>query len=345
MKKSMVIFLAFALLLTGCGDSSNIAAESPTWQEQYDLGVRYLSECNYEEAIIAFTVAIEIDPKQAPAYVGRGDAYVGLGEMDENLKAAQADYEQAIELDETNADAYFGLANVYISQKEYNKALETLRQGYEVTHIKQFLDLENHIQSQIDKNENAWIFTDNMVRAEELTVGGVPFWESTIERTAELFPNGENVWASGWIVNNTKKSYTQYLNDISVVSAQQMIDSPGLNSINFSSWKDRMAVANYTELREIRFGNSKQEALEILGLSDAGIGFCMAFEPSKVLRFVCTEGKWTEDIEHAGTVSPGSVVEFIWTNFNSGQEMILSLQFDESDLLDHITYHFMDLKY
>ena len=55
------------LYLAACGVSG------PTWQEKYDLGVRYLSEGNYEEAIIAFTAAIEIDPKQASAYVGRGD--------------------------------------------------------------------------------------------------------------------------------------------------------------------------------------------------------------------------------------------------------------------------------
>ena len=43
-----------------------------TWQEQYDLGVRYLAEGNYEEAIIAFTAAIEIDPNRVEAYMGRG---------------------------------------------------------------------------------------------------------------------------------------------------------------------------------------------------------------------------------------------------------------------------------
>lgn len=49
------------------------------------MGVRYLSEGNYEEAIIAFTAAIEIDPKRAEAYVGRGDAYVLSENAVENL--------------------------------------------------------------------------------------------------------------------------------------------------------------------------------------------------------------------------------------------------------------------
>ena len=86
------VILVFAVFLTGCSQKK----EETTWQKQYDLGVRYLEEGNYEEAIIAFTAAIEIDPKQAPVYVGRGDAYIGLGETEENLASAQADYEMAI---------------------------------------------------------------------------------------------------------------------------------------------------------------------------------------------------------------------------------------------------------
>ena len=38
------------------------------------------------------TAAIEIDPKQAPVYVGRGNAYVLSGETEDNLSAAKADY-------------------------------------------------------------------------------------------------------------------------------------------------------------------------------------------------------------------------------------------------------------
>ena len=66
--------------LSACGQSG------PTWQEQYDLGVRYLSEGNYEEAIIAFTAAIEIDPKRPEAYAKAAEAYEAL----EDYKSAVA---------------------------------------------------------------------------------------------------------------------------------------------------------------------------------------------------------------------------------------------------------------
>lgn len=126
-KRGLLLPLLLLGLLTAFSPSQKTA--ETTWREQYDLGVRYLSEGNYEEAIIAFTAAIEIDPKQAPAYLGRGDAYIGSGETGENLTAAQADYEQAIVLDETSADTYEKLANVYVSLGDIESAIKILQQG------------------------------------------------------------------------------------------------------------------------------------------------------------------------------------------------------------------------
>lgn len=120
---SLVLLVVIGLLpVVGCGQ------KAPNWQEQYDLGVRYLSEGNYEDAIIAFTAAIEIDPNRAEAYVGRGDAYIKSGET---LSFAQMDYEQAIELDETLVEAYLGLADVYSRQGMKDKAQQILQEGQE----------------------------------------------------------------------------------------------------------------------------------------------------------------------------------------------------------------------
>ena len=127
-RRIFCVLFVLALVLCACTQSAAM-----TWQEQYDLGVRYLSEGNYREAIIAFTAAIEIDPKQADAYVGRGQAYVLSGETEENLAAALADFEAAIELDGTLAEAWLGLADVYIRRGEYDRALEILQEALEKT--------------------------------------------------------------------------------------------------------------------------------------------------------------------------------------------------------------------
>lgn len=129
MKKMLSAILSIALLMSlfACGK----APETASWQEQYDLGVRYLSEGNYEEAILAFAAAIEIDPKRIDAYLGRAEAYIGAGENETNLAAALADYEKILELDESNAAAWLGLADVYIRQGDFEKALEVLKSALE----------------------------------------------------------------------------------------------------------------------------------------------------------------------------------------------------------------------
>ena len=90
MKKICRICLLLALLLglTSCGKSTEAK-----WQEQYDLGMKYVSEGNYEEAIIAFAAAIEIDPKSADAYLALADIYEAQGDTE----SLQAILEQGLE--------------------------------------------------------------------------------------------------------------------------------------------------------------------------------------------------------------------------------------------------------
>ena len=151
---SWLLTIVLVLWLCACGQQGG-GAGGDDWQSQYDLGVRYLSEGNYEEAIIAFTAAIEIDPMRPEAYVGRGGAYIGSGETAENLAAALADYEEAVALDETNAAAWLGIADVYIRQGDYDKALEILREALEKT------ENDQSIAGKLAEMERG-IFTDSV---------------------------------------------------------------------------------------------------------------------------------------------------------------------------------------
>lgn len=95
MKRMTYIVLALLLLLCSCGQPSVTGEEenvAPTWQEQYDLGVRYLEEGNYEEAIIAFTAAIEIDSKRTEAYVGLADLYLAVGDVESAISILEQGY-------------------------------------------------------------------------------------------------------------------------------------------------------------------------------------------------------------------------------------------------------------
>ncbi len=103
MRKIGVVWIVLGLmlaafLLAGCqkktsvGENGGAAAGDPAasalteaedWQTQYDLGLRYLSEGKYEEAIIAFTAAIQIEPRRAAGYTALADAYTKNGQTDE----------------------------------------------------------------------------------------------------------------------------------------------------------------------------------------------------------------------------------------------------------------------
>lgn len=78
MKRILACVMVVGTILTmlnACGQNTEAQ-----WQEQYDLVVRYLSEGNYEEAIIAFTAAIEIDPSAADGYLMLADVYTAIEE-------------------------------------------------------------------------------------------------------------------------------------------------------------------------------------------------------------------------------------------------------------------------
>ena len=87
MKKIICVILALCMALTMCACGKKSSAQS--WQEQYDLGVKYLDDGNYDEAVVAFTAAIKIDPKRAEAYEKIADAYVALGDYDNARKALE----------------------------------------------------------------------------------------------------------------------------------------------------------------------------------------------------------------------------------------------------------------
>lgn len=135
----MCFLLALLGLLSACSAHSVDAEEqsAPTWQSRYDLGVRYLSDGRYEEAILAFTAAIEIDPKNAQAYEQRGDAYWELAqsaqgsEQTDAYRSAAEDYESAMqwgsetdELYRRAADAYYGAQDYEKAESYYEKLLE-----------------------------------------------------------------------------------------------------------------------------------------------------------------------------------------------------------------------------
>lgn len=93
MKRSfrwLCILLVICQLLTmlGCKNTEK------EWQDQYDLGRRYMSEGNYEEAILAFMAAIEIDPKNPDGYLFLAKAYERSGDPEKALEVLEWGYDE-----------------------------------------------------------------------------------------------------------------------------------------------------------------------------------------------------------------------------------------------------------
>lgn len=115
MKRKILCLLLALALLAGC------ASAAERWQEQYDLGMRYLTEGSFDEALAAFTDAIAVDPNRPETYLQRAEAYLALGMVNEAL----ADYETARSLD-GGAAAWAGMVEVYIQQEDYETAQRVL---------------------------------------------------------------------------------------------------------------------------------------------------------------------------------------------------------------------------
>ena len=143
-KRTVSLLLAMILTVTlcACGKTSG-----GSWQEQYDLGVRYLSDGNYEEAIIAFTAAIKIDPQNVNAYIGRADTYVKRGST-EDLLLAKEDYDRAIELESELWEAYQKQSIVLTKMGDYVEGLATL---YRYKEANSLSEADEAIQSYLER--------------------------------------------------------------------------------------------------------------------------------------------------------------------------------------------------
>ncbi|MCR5235336.1 MAG: tetratricopeptide repeat protein [Lachnospiraceae bacterium] len=53
------------------------------------LGEKYLSELDYENAIMAYEAALKIDPRNEPAYIGLTKSYIGLEDYDKALETVE----------------------------------------------------------------------------------------------------------------------------------------------------------------------------------------------------------------------------------------------------------------
>lgn len=132
-KKYFVIIISICalLILTSCAMASS---SSRSFDKQLELGYKFLEEGKYEEAIIAFEKAIEIDPKQPKAYIGLAETYIYKGGDNAEEKASEVlklGYEETQSNEIINA--FIALSEIIEEVLGKEASLRFLQFGYKIT--------------------------------------------------------------------------------------------------------------------------------------------------------------------------------------------------------------------
>jgi len=119
MKRSLFcILIVFVLLLAGGMLGCEPSAQSQAI-DHYNKGVDLINEGKYDEAIVEYNQAIEIDQNFTQAYFGRGLAYFREKQYD----SAIASLNMAIVLAPDDAEAYYLRGSSYYIKRQYNQAI------------------------------------------------------------------------------------------------------------------------------------------------------------------------------------------------------------------------------
>lgn len=215
-----ILLLLMLLALVGCG--------AKTWQEHYDLGMKYLMESKYEKAILSFTAAIKIDPMQEDAYIYMAEAYQALGEYEAALETLQQGYEliesekillhiKAMEMNRRlESDSAFAETIKTLYQAITNQDRKTVAQYFDDIG----LDLENN-----ELKNLAYDGTHFSVNPEESALFFLDFNEVFLGKRKDGYPHGKGIyvivhtwydaggisynwyegeWDHGWIIGDAK---------------------------------------------------------------------------------------------------------------------------------------------
>lgn len=91
-----LVMITVLCISTACGKSKTM-----NFQDYLDLGQKYLAEMKYEEAIVAFSKVLELEPKALEAYEGLTNAYIKT----ENYEKAQDTIQRGIAVYESLSES------------------------------------------------------------------------------------------------------------------------------------------------------------------------------------------------------------------------------------------------
>lgn len=121
----LLAIVLIAVIVLACRQ----VARSNEVKSSIEMGDRYLSELDYEQAIVAYQMALDIDAKNTEANLGLAKVY----EAQQMYAYAEAVYQNMLENDDTQEEVYEKLAALYIQQNKLEEAKELLERALDRT--------------------------------------------------------------------------------------------------------------------------------------------------------------------------------------------------------------------
>lgn len=101
MKKGKIVLIILAVIIVAAGIAAAVILNSTTFKysRQMKLADKYVTEKEFDDAVIAYKRAIEIDPYNAEAYICLAEIYAEMGEFDKALRIAEKGYKKTDDRD------------------------------------------------------------------------------------------------------------------------------------------------------------------------------------------------------------------------------------------------------
>lgn len=208
-------------------------------EHSVEIGNRFLSELNYDEAIACFQEVLEIDPKNSEASFALAEAYQGKG----LFVYAENIYQKFLDDDEKNADAYIDLAELYIKQEKLEdakKLLEEAKQKLQDERIDEMYQLVNpsaptasHAPGVYTERIRLELLTEDAGQTIYYTLDGTePTRESSVYKKPFILKNG--VTAIKAIVVNTmgyQSSVAEFTYDTQIADIEITLEEPAIERL------------------------------------------------------------------------------------------------------------------
>lgn len=154
----IAIFLVAGIILSiatiGSGKGMSI-------RDNLELGEKYLSELKYEDAMLAFTEVIQVEPNNMTATLGIADSYLGLNEEEKAVEILeqgigtikQVNTTENIVLEDSD-EIYIRRADILIAQGDLDGGIQLLEDGYALTYSERINDILKQYKTWLEETKD-----------------------------------------------------------------------------------------------------------------------------------------------------------------------------------------------